>query len=197
MVTAASLGLGPTGLCGMQEPAAAADEGGRIRAPRGPADLPGRGRRCRPVFRPGWAPGTAVPRWGPAQTSGSPHPSETHRGPGVSSTPAARGRWRRSFPSLPLTVSFPGAPRASCPRPTEAGSIPGPGPSPRAAVLERPGPQAQGQGGRRAALRSPNAHVRKWLHFSERKREVRLPRRGRHSSRRSLRAPFVSTAQSP
>lgn len=36
----------------------------------------------------------------------------------------------------------------------------------------------RGQGGCRAALRSPNAHVRKWLHFSERKREVELPRRG-------------------
>lgn len=83
------------------------------------------------------------------------------------------------------------------PVPPSCREHPGAGVRPRAAGLERPGPQAQGQGGRRAALRSPNAHVRKWLHFSERKREVRLPRRGRHSSSRSLRAPFVLTAQSP
>lgn len=56
----------------------------------------------------------------------------------------------------------------------------------------------QGQGGRRAALRSPNAHVRKWLHFSERKREVGAALAGRPAApaaRSGL--PFVSTAQSP
>lgn len=104
---------------------------------------------------------------------------------GSNNPPAARGRGRGSFPSAFLSTSFPGAPRTSYPHPAEQRGLPGAsrGRWPihvrwwRRGLARRQAGR-QGQGGRRAALHSPNAHVRKWLHFSERKREVRLPPRG-------------------
>lgn len=86
---------------------------------------------------------------------------------------------RDGAPSLRSPGSI--LPGASCPHAAEQRGLPGAsrGRWPIHVRRWRRGLACrQGQGGRRAALRSPNAHVRKWLHFSERKREVGLPRRG-------------------
>lgn len=185
-MTAAGLGLGPTGLSGMQEPAAAAGSGRRGVLPS--CESPRLWEAMPTHVLPWVGSHRSYPLLRASRTSGPhPSPSETRRRPGGEQP--SRCRRERigtilpfSSPGCILPLAYPGRvacippDRGSCREHPGTGGLSTCGHGGEALARKQTG--RQGQGGRRAALRSPNAHVRKWLHFSERKREVERPRRG-------------------
>lgn len=200
------VGTGSICCSGRPDPGAA----GSCRA----ANLPGRGRRCRRMSHPGWAPTASIPLCEPSRTGTAsllhPSPRNVSVTGGLSNPAAAGGRGRGSFPPLSrLHPPLAHGGRVALIPPSSGGCREHPGGRwPihvrrwRRGLASRQSRQAEQAGAGRPPLPScfalpqrPRKEVVAFLGEEKGSRAASAGRPAAPAARSGL--PFVSTAQSP